>query len=159
MGKYPVDAVSMLAKIAAEIEPHRPSYRVREELKECGLDCEVSLNDLIALSVETIVETVSPVAVVVPSLSGASARSISRYRLSMWIAAVSAKESTCQQLQFSYGVYPVHMPEQPEDWNAFARDWVRAYELDGSLAVLTGGPSPKHPEASHRIEIIELKRK
>jgi pyruvate kinase len=34
MGKYPVDAVAMLAKIAAEIEPYRPSLRARSTLKE-----------------------------------------------------------------------------------------------------------------------------
>ncbi|OGP62063.1 MAG: pyruvate kinase, partial [Deltaproteobacteria bacterium RBG_13_47_9] len=33
MGKYPVEAAAMLAKIAAAIEPHRPGYYVGETLK------------------------------------------------------------------------------------------------------------------------------
>ncbi|MBW1837681.1 MAG: pyruvate kinase [Deltaproteobacteria bacterium] len=158
MGMYPVQAVAMLARISMAIEPYRPGIRVRQELKECGRDCNISLRDLIALSVETAVESTSPAAVIVPSQSGASARSIARFRLPVWITAVSSEEATCQRLQFSYGVYPVHIPELPEDWNAFTLDWVRSHGLEGNIAVLTAGPSPRHPAANNRMEIIELSR-
>jgi len=159
MGSYPVEATAMLAKIAVATEPHRPGYRAREELKECGLDCNVRLTDLLALSVETAVETVSPAAVIVPSLTGASARSIARFRLPVWIAAVSSDERTCQELQFSYGVHPLHVPETVEDWNVFARDWVQLHGLEGDLVILSAGPSPEHPQANNRMEIIDLRRK
>jgi pyruvate kinase len=158
MGKYPVDAVKMLAKIAAAIEPHRPSRDVRETLMEFGEDGDVSLKDLIAISVEAALERVSPAAVIVPTRSGASARSIARFRLPMWITAVSSLESTCQGLQFSYGVFPVHEPDHPEDWNPFARNWLRSHGLDGELVILTEGPSSKHPKANNRMEIIDLSR-
>ncbi len=59
MGKYPVDAVAMLAKIAESIEPHRPAYYVRETLKAVGREGKISLTDLIALSVETTLERIS----------------------------------------------------------------------------------------------------
>jgi pyruvate kinase len=52
MGRYPVDAVAMLAKIAVEIEPHRPSYRVREILRELDRKREISVRDLLTVSVE-----------------------------------------------------------------------------------------------------------
>lgn len=158
MGKYPVDAVKMLAKIAAAIEPHRPSRDVRETLMEFGEDGDVSLKDLIAISVEAALERVSPAAVIVPTRSGASARSIARFRIPMWITAVSSLESTCQGLQFSYGVFPVHEPDHPEDWNPFARNWLRSHGLDGELVILTEGPSSKHPKANNRMEIIDLSR-
>ena len=159
MGSYPVEATAMLAKIAAATEPHQPGNRAREELKQCGLDCNVRLTDLLALSVETTVETVSPAAVIVPSLTGASARSIARFRLPVWIAAVSVDEATCQKLQFSYGVQPLHASETVEDWNLFARDWVQTHGLEGDLVILSAGPSPEHPEANNRMEIIDLRRK
>jgi pyruvate kinase len=158
MGKYPVEAVTMLAKIAAAIEPHRPSHDVREILKATGRSGSVSLTDLIALSVETTLEHISPAAVIVPTRSGASARSISRFRLPVWIVGVSSQEITCQRLQFSYGVYPVHEPDHPEDWRDYARNWLKSHEVDGNLVVLTEGPSSKHPEANPRMEIIDLNR-
>jgi pyruvate kinase len=157
-GKYPVYAVKMLAKIAAAIEPHRPSHHARETLRELAQEGDVSLKDLIAISVEAALERVSPAAVIVPTRSGVSARSIARFRIPVWITAVSYLESTCQGLQFSYGVFPVHEPDHLEDWNAFAKDWLRSHGLDGELVILTGGPSAKHPEANNRMEIIDLRR-
>jgi len=158
MGKYPVEAVSMLAKIAATIEPRRTDYPVREALKKPSSSENISLPDLIALSVETALEYISPAIVIVPTRSGATARSIARFRLPVWIAAVSHQESSCQGLQFSYGVYPVHEPDHPEDWNVFARNWLRSHGVEGNLVVLTEGPSSKHPEANNRMEIIDLAR-
>lgn len=160
MGKYPVEAVKMLAKIAATVEPRRPGDRVRNELRACGRECSINLKDLIALSVETSVETVSPAALIVPSKSGASVRSITRFRLPVWIAAVSSNEATCQQLQFSYGVQPLYLPDDEiEDWNSFAQEWLNKHELEGDLVILAAGPSPRHPEANNRMEIIDLRKK
>jgi pyruvate kinase len=158
MGKYPVEAVAMLASIAEAIEPCRPSYSVRETLKAIDQRDQVSLTDLIALSVETTLEHIAPAAVFVPTHSGATARRITRFRFPVWIVAVSSQEATCQRLQFSYGVHPVHEPDHPDDWNAFARDWLRVNGVPGNLVVLTEGPSEKHPEANNRMEIIDLSR-
>jgi pyruvate kinase len=157
MGKYPVDAVAMLAKIAEAIEPHRPAHGVREALKDLDVGGKVSLADLIAFSVETTLERISPAVVFVPTRSGYTARSIARFRLPVWIAAVSSQETTCQGLQFSYGVYPVHEPEHPEDWNAFARQWLQTHGVEGDLVILTEGPSSKRPETNNRMEIIDLR--
>ena len=157
MGKYPVDAAAMLAKIAAQIEPYRPSLRVRRTLREFEHERDINVRDLLTMSVETMVERVSPAVVLVPSLSGGTARSITRFRLPVWIAAVSSEERICQQLVFSYGIYPVHEPDPPEVWNDFARDWLKSHGVDGDFVVLSTGPSPKYPDANNRIEIIDLK--
>ncbi len=157
-GKYPVEAVNMLAKIAAAIEPHQPKYPLKEALKTYGHDGGVRLSDLISLSVEAILERVSPAAVIVPTRSGYTTRMIARFRLPVWITAVSPQETTCQELQFSYGVSPVHEPEHPEDWREFARNWLKSHGLKGHLVVLTEGPSSKHPEANNRMELIDLRR-
>ena len=157
MGKYPVEAVNMLAKIAAAIEPHRPGYYyVRETLKAIEDSEKISLTDLIALSVEGTLEHISPAAVFVPTHSGATARSVTRFRLPVWIIGVSTQEQTCARLQFSYGVYPVCEPDHPEDWKSFIRKWLNAHDVEGNIVVLTEGPSPKHPEANNRMEIIDL---
>ncbi|MEJ2723250.1 MAG: pyruvate kinase [Deltaproteobacteria bacterium] len=159
MGKYPVEAVAMLARIASTIEPQQPSLRVREILKEARQERNAGLTDLIASSVEATVAQTIPSLVIVPTLSGAAARSIARYRLPVWIAGVSSQEATCQRLQFTYGVYPVHEPDHPEDWKAFAGDFLHAHGVEGGLVVLTEGPSLKHPEANNRMELIDLRRK
>ena len=158
MGKYPVDAVEMLAKIASAVEPHRPGYRLQETLKAFGRKRELSQSDLIALSVERTLEHISPAAVIVPTRSGYTARNIARFRLPVWITAVSSSESTCRDLQFSYGVVPVKVPEYPEDWKGFARSWLKQHTINGQLVVLTQGPSSKNPNANHRMELMDLGR-
>jgi pyruvate kinase len=154
--------VEMLVKIAAAIEPHRPAIKVEEMLKGfkgSELKDRLSPAHLIALGVETSLEYVTPAAVFVPTRSGATARRIASFRLPVWIVAVSSQKATCQLLQFSSGVCPVHEPDHPEDWSAYAGKWVSAHGLSGDLVILTEGPSTKHPEANHRLEVIDLQRK
>jgi pyruvate kinase len=110
MGKYPVEAVAMLAKIAAATEPHRFRRGFKEDLLSHGRNVPVRIADLIAVSVENALERISPAAVFVPTHSGATARSIARFKLPVWIVGVSSLEATCQRLLFSSGVYPVCEP-------------------------------------------------
>jgi len=60
MGKYPVAAVEMLAGIAAAIEPHCSGRHLREEARARFEEKEISLPDLIALSVETTLQRMKP---------------------------------------------------------------------------------------------------
>ena len=158
MGKYPVESVEMLAKIAASIETHRPRYCLEETVKTFDGKPNLKFTDLIALGVEATLAHTSPAAVIVPTKSGITARNISRFRFPVWIAAVSASESTCQALQFSYGVFPEYVKEYPEDWKQFAKDWLKSHGLEGELAVLTAGPSKKNPDANYSMELIDLRR-
>ncbi len=156
MGKYPVDAVAMLAKIAAAVEARRPAIAVKELYKGIDLTGRIRPEHLIAIGVEACLGYVSPAAVFVPTHSGTTARSIARFRFPVWTVAVSPQESTCRQLQFSSGVYPVLETEHPEDWKGYVKQWLSKHGMAGTLAVLTEGPSTKHPQANHRMEIIDL---
>ena len=155
-GKYPIEAVAVLTRISAATEPYRTALSLKGAAPEkCG-DESKGIKDLIALSIETIFEHARPAAVFVPTRSGATARSIAMFRLPVWVVAVSTHEATCQRLQFSYGVHPVCRPVHPENWRAYASDWLVSHNTEGKFVVLTEGPSSKHPEMSHRVEIIDL---
>jgi pyruvate kinase len=157
MGQYPVESVSMLARIAAAIEPRRTSMSVQETL--CfDREEKVQMKDLIAMGVETTLKRITPPTVIVPTHSGATARSITRFRLPVWITAVSSQTKTCQDLMFSYGVFPICEPEHPEDWRAWAKKLLASQGLSGDLVVLTEGPSKKRPDRNNRMEIIDLTR-
>jgi pyruvate kinase len=158
VGRYPVDAVGMLAKIACTVEPYQAGSQFREVLDRSVSGPQVRPVDLVAVSVARSVTHVSPALVIVPTLSGASARNITRFRLPVWIAAVSVERTTCQRLQFSYGVEPVERQDEPEDWRGFSREWLSEHDLAGKLVILTGGPSDKHPSANNRMEILDLSR-
>jgi pyruvate kinase len=69
---------------------------------------------------------------------------------------LTADSAVSQGLSFSYGVHTFPMAEEPEDWCEFARTWMREHELPGQLAMLVAGPSPRNPNANHRIEFLRL---
>jgi pyruvate kinase len=158
MGKYPVDAAAMLAKIAASAEAHRPPIAVKELYRGVDITGRIRPEHLIAIGVEACLEYVSPAAVFVPTHSGATARSVARFRFPVWTIAVSSQMATCQQLQFSSGVHSLHEPEHQEQWKPYVRRWVGEFGLAGELTVLTEGPSTRYPETNHRMEIIDLRR-
>ncbi|MGD9305168.1 MAG: pyruvate kinase, partial [Desulfobacterales bacterium] len=158
MGAYPVESASMLAKIAAAVEPHRTPPPIDKILQTRREEDDIKLADLIAICVETTLERITPPTVIVPTRSGATARSITRFRLPVWITAVSSLQKTCQDLMFSYGVCPVCEPEHPENWRKWAKDWLKSIDTEGNLVVLTEGPSEKRPDRNNRMEIIDLTR-
>ena len=81
---------------------------------------------------------------------------ISRYNPRVWIVAVTRDPAVSRSLSFSYGVHPVLVDEDPPDWKSFASDWLRANHVPGNIAILVAGPSPRSPEANHRIEFLVL---
>ncbi|MEO8049169.1 MAG: pyruvate kinase [Acidobacteriota bacterium] len=158
MGKFPLEAVSVLARIAAATEPCRADVHRGEAFADYDRADDVHLADLISRNVHHTVGNLAPAAVIVPTASGYTAQMVSRFRLPVWIVAVSPEETTCQGLQFTYGVTPVRMPEYPHDWNEFARRWVRSASLPETLVVLTEGLSRNNPQRNPRMEIIDLRR-
>jgi pyruvate kinase len=151
-----VEAVEMLSSIAAETEKYRPGYRLKEILDTYERGENVDRVDLVALSIQHAIERVTPAAVFVPTVSGYTARNVTRFRLPVWIAAVSPHEETCRNLQFSFGVHALRETRNPDSWNPYAREWIARHGLEGDLAIMTEGPSPENPEANHRMELIEL---
>lgn len=159
IGKFPVEATAMLGKIAAAAEPQRPLKRAEEIFGQPDPSGRLRPVQLINMSAETCLRYGRFAAVFVPTHSGASARNMARFRLPVWVVGISRFPATCRQLQFSYGVIPVHKPDDTEDWKEYIQQRLSAFDLKGNLALLTEGPSSKHPEINYRLEIIELQVK
>lgn len=156
MGNYPLEAVQMLVQIAVATEPHRTLHSRKSTAQP--LFTEIMEVDYIASSVNSIVsQNDSVAAILAPTDSGLTARRLSRYKLPTWILAVSANKQTCQELLFSYGVFPLFETHHPADWTDFARDCALKYSLKGSCIIQTEGPSPEHPKRNHKMEIIDLR--
>jgi len=155
MGKYPVEAVTMLAKIATVTETHIPRAAIHDAILADANGAR-GLQDLISQGVYSALQHLSPATVIVPSARGYTARLVARFRLPVWITAVSPHEATCQHLQFSSGVHAVHVNDRPANWNAFAKIWLRDNDISGDIVLLTEGPSPENPHANNRLEIIDL---
>lgn len=155
MGAYPVESVAMLAGIAASVEPQRPRRPVSQVIGAAE-DGPPRAVDLIAEAIFHTLDRIQPQAVMVPTRSGATARNVGRFRLPVWLVALSPNEATCQALQFSYGVQAVKVDQDRADWGDFVRQWLATQGMKEGLALLAQGPSEQSPCGNHRMEIVEL---
>ena len=159
MGKYPEEAVAMLAKIAAFTEAHRPPTRLNDLKAISSQHQPATAAEAIASVVEHSLETVPCAAVFVPTRTGTTVRMISRFNPAVWIVALSRDTGICQGLAFSYGVHAEQIAEDPDNWRDFARNWLREYQLSGAIAMLVAGPSTRNPDANYRIEFMRVAEK
>jgi len=156
MGKFPEEAVTMLAKIAAFTETHRPRttlMALRELLQQ---QAAMTGGDGMTSVVEHALDTVPCDLVLVPTRSGTTARILSRCKPPVWLVAPSQDSAVCQGMVFSYGVHPVENTEEGGDWRDFIERWLQANSLTALRVLLVAGPSPRHPNANHRIELMRL---
>ena len=156
-GKYPKEAVTMLANIAAFTETRRPvtTLNVRRELAELP-PVPMTDADRMTSVMERALEIVPCEVVLVPTRSGATARLVSRLKPPMWLIAPSQDHAVCQGLAFTYGVHPVENTEEDSDWRTFIERWLHANRVTAARVLLIAGPSPRHPQANHRIELMRL---
>jgi pyruvate kinase len=158
MGRYPVESVQMLARIAEATEPNRPPSRSQGPRAFIRTTPGATAPESIASVVEHAVDVVPCAALFVPTRTGTTARMLSRFKGGAWIVAMSHDVGVCQGLQFSYGVHPQQLPDEPGDWGDYALKWTRDQGLPGEVIMLVTGPSLRNPNARHRLEFIPVSR-
>jgi pyruvate kinase len=156
MGKFPEESVTMLAKIAAFTETHRSPRSFAAQREFVQQKAATIGSDRMATLVEHALCTVSCDLVLVPTRGGMIARAISRFKPSVWIIAPTSDAAACQNLAFSYGVYPIYLAEEPDDWRDWVERWVHENGIGTDRVLLVAGPSPRNPKANYRIELMRL---
>lgn len=106
MGRYPVEAVKMMSQIVEDSEKHLnySSYQKRTVNEENVRNIS---NAVCYSSVATAHDLGAPV-IVAPSISGFTARMLSKWRPSALIAGLSPSMSAVRQMQLYWGVKPFH---------------------------------------------------
>ena len=156
VGRFPEDAVAMLAKIAEATESSRGAVTLNRLEEFYRTHRPETAAEAIATVVEHALGTVPCDAVIVPTRTGSTARMIARFKPPVWTVAVTADAAVSQGLAFSYGIHAIEAANEPEDWRAFAAAWAREHGLDPKRAILVAGPSATHPDANYRIEFMRL---
>ena len=107
-GKYPVEAVRTMAKIAAQAEKDKLSENdIRIPLEE-GTDVTAFLAKQAVKAT-----TKLPIrAIITDSFSGRMARNLAAFRGKYPVLAICYKEKTMRHLALSYGVEAIYMPEK-----------------------------------------------
>ncbi|MCZ7671366.1 MAG: pyruvate kinase [Chloroflexi bacterium] len=111
VGEYPIATVALMSRLAQQTEESMSAFDIVDQFKTKQQEGRLHLDDLLSLVVFETAEMLDPKVVFAPSRSGGTARRLCRFRLSQWIISPSQIESTCQELQFSYGIFPVYVPD------------------------------------------------
>ena len=72
------------------------------------------------------------------------------------IFAVCPDDRTCQALQFSYGVVPVHVSSLPPSWSSWVKQFARRNHLVGAFAILAEKVPTADLRGNYRMEIVNL---
>lgn len=103
VGKYPVEAVKVLSRVAEETERFLP----REISATRKGWSEHSKEDALALAACETATQVGAKAIVAPTRTGKTARRVSKYRPPLPIIAMSSRQKVQRQLLLSWGVHPI----------------------------------------------------
>ena len=139
-GKYPVEAVATMAQIAEFTEQHT-SYKERFYKNDFRIS-----NNLDAISHATCAMAidVNAKAIVVCSVSGKTARMVSRFRCPTDIVGMTVDEKAWRKLNLSWGVTPVLASEFSSMDVMFYYGLENAKKYmhlqSGDCVVITGGP-------------------
>lgn len=110
-GKYPVEALRTMVKIALRTESDIP---YNKEFSILSREHEAKISMTTAISHATCMTAIDlgAKAIITVSRSGNTARMISKYRPGCMIVGCSPEEHTCRQLNMSWGIIPVHIKEE-----------------------------------------------
>ena len=103
-GKYPVEAVQMMAKIAESSEQFLKFDMYRDTKAPLG---KQNVSSAVGFAAVTMVERLNASCIVTPTMSGQTARVISNLRPSVPIYGVTPNERTRRKMQLYWGVKPI----------------------------------------------------
>ncbi len=142
VGRYPVEAVEMMATICENAEAHLPYGRLLRALHD---ECRghETITQAISCAAVEIAGEVGARAIVTATLSGMTARMVARHRPSVPVVAVTPSHTTLFLLALVWGVIPV-LVERFETTDDMVEMMVRAARERGLAAwgdpvVLTAG--------------------
>jgi pyruvate kinase len=152
VGKYPVEAVAMMARIAQETEK-----ATKNTVQKLGF---INISDTVSWSITKICESMPITKIVTLTRSGYTAKMISRFKVEEPIIAVTPNMYVKKQLELVYGVIPVHYDYTSKDDRlmsvASKLHKMKLLHIE-DLVLFTAAFRTKIPHSSNLIEIHALK--
>jgi len=140
IGKYPIQAVEMMNKIALCTEPDLP---YEEMLRQRGLSTSHTVPDAIGHAACYTALDINAKAIICCTRSGYTARMVTKYRPEPMIIAVTPLETTYNRLALSWGVIPLKIDDS-EDTDTMIEKAISAAKnaglvTHGESIVITAG--------------------
>ncbi|MCP8322621.1 MAG: pyruvate kinase [Candidatus Methylarchaceae archaeon HK02M2] len=152
IGQYPVEAVSMMSRIAKETEK-----AVESNVKNGKF---ISISDTISKSIKSVCQSMLIDKIVTLTRSGYTAKMISRFKILQPIIAVTPEKKVKNHLELVFGVYPINIDYSNEkDRIMFLANQLRTIGLinDEDNVLFTAAVRTRTKHASNLIEIHNIK--
>jgi pyruvate kinase len=152
VGKYPVETVSMMSRIAVEAEK-----AIKNQVEEEGF---TNISDTVSRAIQRICQEMPVNKVVTLTRSGYTAKMISRFKTTQPIIAVTPDVRVKRQLELAFGVSPVHIDYRQENDRILAvakRLHSAGLINDEDTILFTAAFRTSQKHASNLIEIHKLK--
>ena len=153
-GKYPIEAVKTMARIAERTEE---DINYRRRFREHDADQDRDVTNAISHATCSAAYDLEASAIITVTQSGQTARMISKYRPQIPIIGCTTQTATYRHLCMSWGVVPVLCEEQNTEDKLFAHALKRAKEggmvTDGDLVVITAGVPLGIPGTTNLLKV------
>ena len=157
VGKYPLRAVQTMGRIVEEVElseSWRQVIPLHREGEVTGVACAVC-----RASAQT-AEEIRSSAIIAPTLSGYTARTLSTFRTSAPIVAITTDRKIQRQLMLFWGVYPLHAPRREGTdeiiESAIATAQRAGFVKSGETVVITAGAAGSAPGTTNLMRVYEV---
>ncbi len=153
VGQYPVEAVEMMSRIAKATE-----NTVKSRVEDYGTF--INISDTVSKAIQRICQDMPVDKIITMTISGYTARMISRFKVAQPIIAVTPKKKVKKQLELVFGVYPVQIDYRNEkDRVASVANQLHSMKLidEEDISLFTSGVRTTVKHSSNSIEIHKIR--
>ncbi|MCM1193370.1 MAG: pyruvate kinase [Acetatifactor muris] len=156
-GKYPVEAVKTMAKIA-ECAEKDIDYRSR--MRRAGNGGKTEITDAIAYATCSAAMDLEAAAIITVTMSGYTAEAIARFKPGCPVIGCTVNERVCKQLNLLWGVHPLLIERENSTDELFACAVAEAkkagYVKNGDVVVITAGVPLGVAGTTNMIHVVEV---
>ena len=131
-GKYPIESVKTMHDIAVETEKHINNLRKTYNLYQSNV--KQTITSVVCKSITVAANELNAAAIITPTISGRTAKVLSKYKPNEPIYALSTNEKIVRQLMLYYGVTPFHF-NRPDGSDAIVGDAIVQLRDNGIVKI------------------------
>lgn len=155
VGKYPVEAIEMMNRIAVEVENDKGYQAI---LHAWQTEPQPTAEDAIAAAAHAIANTVQLAGIVCYTATGSTARRVARERPNLPVIALTPVPETAHQLSVVWGLHSVVLDADPATTSEMVRKacqiaFNQGFAAAGEGILITGGVPLGTPGTTNMIRI------
>jgi pyruvate kinase len=152
VGEYPIEAVSLMDRIARAVEP---SLGYRHQIPEATED--PTIGNAMSNAACDIAEALGARVMLVPTFTGKTASAVARLRPRRPIVGLTHQDWALRQMALEWGVTPIEIPETRDVEELWERSVIAARDRglveEGDTVVITAGTAVNIPGSTNVIKV------